>query len=85
MKTLFAAIGLLIASTSPAWAGVGATAYVGGYQDGTAWHPSLDYRAKGILVQLHVLDWIQSVTPTVAGYLPVRRLARVGEQTGAAA
>jgi hypothetical protein len=66
MKTLLGAIGFLIASTSPAWAGTGATAYVGGYADGTRWNPSLDYRAKGILVQLHVLDWVQA--PGASGY-----------------
>ncbi|MFZ5476489.1 MAG: hypothetical protein ACOZNI_06890 [Myxococcota bacterium] len=64
MKKLLGALALFAATTSPAWAGFGATAYMGSYQDGTAWYPSLDYRAKGILVQVHLLDWIQGVDVT---------------------
>ena len=56
MKKLLGLIGLVAALSSPAHAGVGSTAYLGGTVDGTQWVPSLDIRASGWLVQIHVLD-----------------------------
>ncbi len=66
-KLLLLALGLVAAA--PAYAGVGATAYVGGTNDGAAMGllaPSLDYRGGGILAQVHLLDLI--------GELPNERL-----------
>ncbi len=82
MKKLVLALGLT--ASSPAFAGVGMTAYLptpgaclvatdlgstvvvgasgGGWLcDGTTWAPSLDYRAKGWLVQLHALDTLAAL------------------------
>lgn len=57
MKKLVGLVALLVAVYTPsAHAGFGVTAGTGGYVDGTAWVPSLDWRANGILVQAHLLD-----------------------------
>lgn len=57
MKKLIGLVILIAASYSPAaHAGFGVTAGTGGYADGTSWVPSLDWRANGILVQMHLLD-----------------------------
>lgn len=58
MKRLLLTSVCSLALTSPAWAGVGLTGYFGagpGYE-GTVWAPSVDYRSKGLLVQIHALD-----------------------------
>lgn len=47
---------------SVAHAGVGSTAYLGGYSDGTGWVPSIDYRDSGLLVQVHLLDLLGGLT-----------------------
>lgn len=51
------ALAALAAPTS-ALAGVGATAHLVSMSDGTATMPTLDYRAKGWLVQVDVLDLV---------------------------
>lgn len=62
MKSLFARLVLLfacgLAALAPraAHAGVGFSAGGYAYTDGTSFAPSIDYRAKGILVQVHLLD-----------------------------
>jgi hypothetical protein len=62
MKKLLA-LALLVAPGS-AFAGFGSTAHLTANSDGTAWVPSLDWRAKGLLVQVHLLDTLAS---TAAG------------------
>lgn len=52
-----------------AHAGVGTSAGTGGYLDGTAYFPTLDYRAGGVLVQIHVLDQLQPFTSKGSFYL----------------
>lgn len=54
----------LVAIFAPglAHAGFGATAHLGGLSDGTSWAPSLDWRAKGFLVQVKLIDTIGSIT-----------------------
>jgi hypothetical protein len=54
----------LVAALSPgmAHAGFGATANLGGLSDGTSWAPSLDWRAKGYLFQLQLVDTIGGAT-----------------------
>ncbi|MDP2315993.1 MAG: hypothetical protein Q8P41_24060 [Pseudomonadota bacterium] len=61
MKKFLALLGLALASATPAHAGFGMTAYMGGTNDGAALGiqaPTLDYRASGVLVQVHLLDLI---------------------------
>ncbi len=50
----------LLAALAPthAFAGFGATAQLGGLSDGTAWAPSLDWRASGITFNLQAIDTI---------------------------
>jgi hypothetical protein len=55
MKKLLCAA-LLAALPSTAFAGVGATAHLSSMNDGTSWAPTIDYRAKGFLVQLDALS-----------------------------
>lgn len=54
MKKLVALV--LLAAPQAAFAGFGATAHLTGLTDGTSWVPSLDYRSKDLLVQVHILD-----------------------------
>lgn len=54
-----AALSFLVAPKAEA--GVGMTANLGGWTDGTYWLPSIDYRAKGLLVQVHALDLINGI------------------------
>jgi hypothetical protein len=58
MKKLLALVALLVAA--PAHAGIGATAKLGTTNDAasTFLSPTLDYRADGILGQVHVVDLI---------------------------
>ncbi|MES2639677.1 MAG: hypothetical protein V4850_09345 [Myxococcota bacterium] len=61
MKKLIALLALALAASAPAHAGFGMTAAMGATNDGAAlgvMAPSLDYRAKGVLVQVHLLDLI---------------------------
>jgi hypothetical protein len=58
MKKLLGLFGLAALFASPAYAGFGATAHLGGTSDGTTWAPSLDYRGGGWLVQIHAIDLI---------------------------
>jgi hypothetical protein len=61
MKKLLA-LAFLLAPTS-AFAGFGSTAHMTGVSDGTAWlAPSLDWRAKGLLFQVHLLDTLASTS-----------------------
>lgn len=55
---------LLVAAMAPsaAFAGFGATGALGGLSDGTAWAPSLDWRAKGVYFNLQALDTIGGLT-----------------------
>ena len=55
-KLLVVALGAMV--SAPAWAGVGTTATFSATSDGPTWTPSLDYRAGGWLVQVHLLDLI---------------------------
>ena len=69
MHKLLATLALSLAVATPAYAGIGASAYVGGTNDGGTMGilaPTLDYRGGGILGQLHILDLI--------GELPNERL-----------
>jgi len=59
MKKLLVLAALL--APASAFAGVGTTAHLTAATDGTSWVPSLDYRAKGILVQVHLLDTFGSM------------------------
>lgn len=54
----------LVAMFAPglAHAGFGATAHLGGLSDGTGFSPTLDWRAKGFLVQVNLIDTIGSIT-----------------------
>lgn len=61
MKKLLALAALSLALVPTAQAGVGTTGWMGGYTDGTGWFPSLDYRAKGVLVQVHALELLNGV------------------------
>lgn len=62
-KHVLGATALLAASLpSAAFAGIGATASLGGLTDGTAWAPSLDWREKGIHVSLQAFDTIGGLT-----------------------
>lgn len=63
-KLLFSTLTLLALAPGAAFAGVGTTAYAGGYVDGTGWLPSLDVRQSGVLVQIHLLD---QLIPFTAG------------------
>ena len=58
MKTLLTLALLLAPGT--AFAGFGTTAHLTAASDGTAWVPSFDWRSKGLLVQLHLLDTLRS-------------------------
>lgn len=61
MKKLIVLLALALATTAPAHAGFGMTAAMGATNDGASlgvMAPSLDYREKGILVQVHLLDLI---------------------------
>jgi hypothetical protein len=61
MKKLVVLLGLALAASAPAHAGFGMTAAMGSTNDGAALGilaPTLDYRASGILVQVHLLDLI---------------------------
>lgn len=51
---------LLAAASAPgaAFAGVGATAALGGLSDGTTWAPSIDYRSHGMHFSLQAIDLI---------------------------
>ena len=59
---MFAAAALLVTglltTASEAHAGFGATASLSSLSDGTAWYPSLDYRQKKFVVQVHALELI---------------------------
>lgn len=61
MKKLLALATLSFALVPSAHAGPGTTAWLGGYTDGTTWFPSLDYRQKGVLVQLHALELLDGI------------------------
>ena len=58
-KLLAALLALVLPST--AFAGVGATAHLSSLNDGTTMAPTLDYRAKGFLIQVDVLTLLGSV------------------------
>lgn len=61
MKKFMLLLGLALTAAAPAHAGFGMTAAMGATNDGAAlgiMAPSLDYRASGILVQVHLLDLI---------------------------
>lgn len=60
MKTLTAPLLALAALTlsTPAQAGVGATAGLYSLTDGTSWVPSIDLRKGPVLLQFHALDLI---------------------------
>lgn len=60
MKKLLAAI-VLGALPSAAFAGVGATAHLGAMNDGTTWAPTIDYRAKGLLIQADLLTFVGNI------------------------
>ncbi len=69
-RTAVTAAGLLASAAlalapSPAQAGVGFSAGGFAYTDGTSFAPSIDYRAKGLLVQVHLLDLLSG--PAVGG------------------
>ncbi|MCB9745407.1 MAG: hypothetical protein H6740_22705 [Alphaproteobacteria bacterium] len=55
-RTLLGLAALLLPST--AFAGFGASASAYALSDGTAYYPSLDYRAKGFLAQVRLIDTI---------------------------
>lgn len=61
---MLATTALALAPT-PAQAGVGFSAGGYAYTDGTSFAPSIDYRAKGLLVQVHLLDLLGG--PAVGG------------------
>jgi hypothetical protein len=64
MKKILAALALALVSTS-AHAGIGATASIGGTNDGAVMGlqaPSLDWRGGGVLAQVHLLDLIGELT-----------------------
>lgn len=63
MKKLLALAALSLALVPTAEAGIGTTGWMGGYTDGTTWFPSFDYRAKGVLVQVHALDLLNGIQP----------------------
>jgi hypothetical protein len=60
MKKLLALVGLAALGTSPAYAGIGATAAIGSTNEaaGVLFAPTLDYRGGGVLAQVHLLDLI---------------------------
>lgn len=58
MKKLLALV--LLALPGSALAGIGTTAHLTTLTDGTLWVPSLDYRASGVSVQLHLLDTLRA-------------------------
>lgn len=61
MNKLLMLLGLSLAAASPAYAGFGMTAHMGATNDGAAlglMAPSLDYRAAGVLVQVHLIDFV---------------------------
>lgn len=60
-KLLVSLLALVLPTT--AFAGVGATAHLSSLNDGTSWAPSLDYRAKGFLVQVDVLSFLANIGP----------------------
>lgn len=55
MKRLVLLSALSLGFATPAWAGFGTTASIGGGMLGTS-APTLDYRASPVLVQIHALD-----------------------------
>jgi hypothetical protein len=68
-KLLLSALVLAALAPAPAFAGIGTTAYMGGYTDGTTWIPSLDIRNSGVLVQIHLLDQLIPFTQGGGGFV----------------
>ena len=56
----FLALALLAAPAS-AFAGIGSTAHLTFLSDGTGWAPSLDWRAKGVHVNVQVIDLLDGL------------------------
>ncbi|MBM4364750.1 MAG: hypothetical protein FJ102_00935 [Deltaproteobacteria bacterium] len=52
---------MVLAAPTSAFAGFGATAHMTGLSDGTGWSPSLDWRQKGVHVNLQAIDIIDAL------------------------